>query len=294
MPGSFPSERLSERFLRRWPLPSVDPRGTKESRGAVLIVGGAPQMPGAVILAATAALRAGAGKLKIATARSVASLVGALVPEALVLGLAETRKGGLAPSAARELAKAAQDSQAVLIGPGLVDAAPFVGAFLPRLGKQKVVLDADALLPDLLPAGEVALTPHAGEMAQLLGISRDQVERDPAAAALRAAKKFGAAVALKGAVTFLADPGGRLIENRDAGNAGLGISGSGDTLSGIVAGLLARGAVPLQALAFAVYLHGRAGDLLARRMGPLGYLPRELLAEIPREMARLSRRKRQG
>lgn len=129
-------------------------------------------MPGAVILAATAALRAGAGKLKVATARSVAPLVGAMVPEALVVGLPETRKGAIAPSAARELAKGAQEYQAVLIGPGMVDAARFVGELLPRLEKQQVVLDADALLPALLPAGEVALTPHAGEMARLLGISR--------------------------------------------------------------------------------------------------------------------------
>lgn len=289
MPRSFPGERLTAQLLRRWPLPPVDPRGGKESRGAVLIVGGAPQMPGAVILAATAALRAGAGKLQIATAKSVAPLVGAMVPEALVLALAETRTGGIAPSAARELAKKAEQCEAVLIGPGLVDAARFVAALVPRLAKQRLVLDADALLPEVLPAGEVALTPHAGEMAQLLGISRTAVEKEPAAAALRAARKFGAAVALKGAQTFLADPRGRLLCNSDAGNAGLGISGSGDTLSGIVAGLLARGADLLQALAWAVYLHGRAGDVLARKVGPLGYLPRELLAEIPREMARLSR-----
>lgn len=289
MPRSDPAERLTAQLLRRWPLPGVDPRGGKESRGAVLIVGGAPQMPGAVILAATAALRAGAGKLTIATARSVAPLVGAMVPEALVLALPETRKGALAPSSARALAKAAEACQAVLIGPGLVEAARFVAALLPRLGKQRLVLDAGALLPEVLPAGEVALTPHGGEMAQLLGISRAAVEKDPAQAARRAAKKFGAAVALKGAETFIADPGGRLLCNSDAGNAGLGVSGSGDTLSGIVAGLVARGADLLQALAFGVYLHGRAGDVLARKVGPLGYLPRELLAEIPREMARLSR-----
>lgn len=289
MPRPPRSERLDARFLRRWPLPRVAAQGTKESRGAVLIVGGAPQMPGAVILAATAALRAGAGKLKVATVKSVAPLVAALVPEALVLGLAETRKGGIAPSAARELAQRAQEEQAVLIGPGMVDAARFVTAFLPRLDGRRVVLDAGALVPEALPEGEVALTPHAGEMGRLLGVEREAVEADPAGMALRAARRFAAAVALKGAATYLADPHGRLICNRSAGNAGLGTSGSGDTLSGIVAGLAARGAGLLQALAWAVFLHGRAGDVLARRIGPLGYLPRELLAEVPREMARLSR-----
>jgi ADP-dependent NAD(P)H-hydrate dehydratase len=290
MPRSFRSEPLNERLLRKWPLPRVDPRGTKESRGGVLIVGGDAEMPGAVILAATAALRAGAGKLRVATVRSVAPLVAALVPEALVMGLPQTRKGEIAPSAARELAKSAQDSRAVLIGPGMVDAARFAGELLPRLAKQRVVLDAGALQPGLLPAGEVAITPHAGEMAHLLGVSRNSVEADPAATALRAAKELRVAVALKGAETFIAGPDGRLLCNRDAGNAGLGTSGSGDTLSGIVAGLAARGVDLLQALAWGVFLHGRAGDVLARKVGPLGYLPRELLAEVPREMARLSRR----
>jgi NAD(P)H-hydrate repair Nnr-like enzyme with NAD(P)H-hydrate dehydratase domain len=97
-------------------------------------------------------------------------------------------------------------------------------------------------------------------------------------------------VALKGAETFIADPSGRLLCNRKAGNAGLGTSGSGDTLSGVVVGLLARGADVLQAAAWGVFLHGRAGDVLARKVGPVGYLARELLAEIPGEMARLSRR----
>ncbi len=293
------SERISEAFLRRWPLPPPDQRGSKEQRGAVLIVGGAPEMPGAVILAATAALRAGAGKLQIATVRRVAQLVAAQVPEALVVSLPETARGGIALSSADALAARAECAQAVLVGPGMVDpraSGRLVLALLRRLTKPALVLDAEALEcacvdPAALLAARVpvAVTPHSREMAHMLSLDPLEVERDPAAIAARAALSLGAVVALKGAETYIAAPGGRLLCNRDAGNAGLGTSGSGDTLSGIIAGLAARGADLLQAAAWGVFLHGRAGDVLARRVGPIGYLARELLAEIPREMARLSR-----
>lgn len=270
----------------------------------MLVIGGAPEMPGAVILAATAALRAGAGKLQIATVRSVAQLVAAQVPEALVVGLAETAQGGIALSAAAALAERASLVKAVLIGPGMVGArksGQLVLSFLRRLKGPgpAVVLDADALEcacvdPRALRVARVPilLTPHSREMAHMLSIEPPEVERDPAAVASRAAKALGAIVALKGAETYIAAPGGRLLCNRDAGNAGLGTSGSGDTLSGIIAGLAARGADLLQAATWGVFLHGRAGDVLARRVGPLGYLARELLAEIPREMALLSRGRR--
>src|SRR5438067_12310434 len=148
MPRSRRAENVDGAFLRRWPLPRIDPKGGKESRGTVLVVGGAPQMPGAVILAATAALRAGAGKLQIATVRSVAPIVGAQVPEAFVLALPETREGGIAPSGAREIAKRAEDSTAVLVGPGMVDtraATKLVLDLMGRIRKAQVILDAEAL-----------------------------------------------------------------------------------------------------------------------------------------------------
>jgi ADP-dependent NAD(P)H-hydrate dehydratase len=301
MPRSRRAETVDAAFLRRWPLPRIDPKGGKESRGAVLVVGGAPQMPGAIILAATAALRAGAGKLQIATVRSVASIVGAQVPEALVVGLPETREGGIAPSAAREIAKRAESSTAVLVGPGMVDtraATKLVLDLLGRIRKTPLLLDAEALAcasvaPRKMASAstEIAVTPHAGEMAKMLEIEPAEVTRNPAAVATQAARALKAIVALKGSDTFIASPSGRLLCNRLAGNAGLGTSGSGDTLAGIAAGLAARGADLLQALAWAVFLHGRAGDALARKVGPVGYLARELLAEVPLELTRLSRRR---
>lgn len=290
---------LSARVLRDWPLPEPEREGDKEARGRVLIIGGAAEMPGAVILAATAALRAGAGKLQVATCQSVAQLIAAAVPEARVFALPETKAGAISASAASRLAERVQEVQAVLIGPGMIDrsaVARLVKNLLPAIKRAVLVLDAEAFAflakapRGLAPlGGNAIITPHAGEMAKLLAISREAIERDPLSVAREAASRLSAVVALKGAETYVAAPGGKTYRNK-TGNVGLATSGSGDTLSGIVAGLAARGAEPQQAAAWAVYLHGCAGDRLAKRMGGLGFLARELLVEIPPLMARLGKR----
>jgi hydroxyethylthiazole kinase-like uncharacterized protein yjeF len=263
----------------------------------VLIVGGAPELPGALILAATAALRAGAGKLQIATGRSIAQAIGISVPEARVFALPETKAGGIAASAAAAIIERANDAQAILIGPGMIDEKAIVRlmlSLLPRLKGPTLVLDAGALsclreeencLHGL--KGRVVMTPHAGEMAGLTGVDKKELQGEPVEMARRAARRWRAVVALKGAETFIAGPTeGKTYCNR-AGNVGLATSGSGDILAGLIAGLAARGAQPLQAAAWGVYLHGRAGDRLARKVGRLGFLARELLTEIPRLMAEL-------
>jgi hydroxyethylthiazole kinase-like uncharacterized protein yjeF len=288
--------------MRAWALPQPDEAGDKDARGRVLVVGGAPEMPGAVILAATAALRAGAGKLQIATCRSIAQIVGATVPEARVFALPETKAGGIAASAVAAIAERANEAQALLIGPGMLDDKAIMrllGGLLPRIDGPTTVLDAGALTC-LTDNGQclhglkrrVVLTPHAGEMARLMGLDKKKIEAEPVKIARAAARELRAIIALKGAETFIAAPVGSKIYCNRTGNVGLATSGSGDTLSGIIAGLAARGAAPLQAAAWGVYLHGRAGDRLARQVGRLGFLARELLAEIPRLMSELDGRKK--
>jgi hydroxyethylthiazole kinase-like uncharacterized protein yjeF len=289
---------ITPRLLRRWPLPQPEAEADKEERGRILVVGGAPEMPGAVILAATAALRAGAGKLRIATCRSVAPFVAATVPEARVKALPETPSGAIDPAAASEIAGFAEGTQAVVIGPGLIDREAtegLVARLVPHL-QATVVLDAVAQAavgadPDLLRgrATGAIVTPHATEMVALLGGAEDEVGADPAASALGAARRLAVVVVLKGATTHVAGPSGARYRNR-TGNVGLATSGSGDVLAGIVAGLAARGADPLQAAVWGVYLHGRAGDRLAGRVAPLGFLARELPAEIPPLLAGLAPR----
>jgi hydroxyethylthiazole kinase-like uncharacterized protein yjeF len=283
-------------------LPQPDGGGDKEERGRVLIVGGASEMPGAIILAATAALRAGAGKLQIATCRSIAQVVASTVPEARVFALPETGAGAIATSAAAEIAARAREVNAVLIGPGMIDekaVARLMMKLLPRVGRAPLVLDAAALScfnesPQHLGRLDCSatLTPHAGEMAKLLGVTKDSVTREPLETARRAALESGAVVALKGAETYITAPNISKAYCNRAGNVGLATSGSGDVLSGIIAGLMARGAPQLQAAVWGVYLHARAGEELAKRMGRLGYLARELSGEVPALMSGLGRRKK--
>jgi ADP-dependent NAD(P)H-hydrate dehydratase len=156
-----------------------------------------------------------------------------------------------------------------------------------------VVLDAAALLrpqelrePLRRQGGRVVITPHAGEMARLVGIERGEVIADPLGTARKAAALLQAVVALKGGSTHIVTPQGEAWVFSE-GNVGLATSGSGDTLAGIIAGLLARGATPIQAAIWGVYLHGEAGNRLARARGYLGFLARELLAEVPGIMADL-------
>ena len=292
---------ITPALLRRgWRLPQPDEGGDKEERGRVLVVGGERETPGAIVLAAEAALRAGAGKLRIAAPRGVAQTVAAAVPEARVFGLPETRAGVMDSGAAEKIVELANGVQAVLVGPGMIDeraAARLMKKVLPRLGRATLILDA-AALAFLKPAGNSApslnpqtvLTPNADEMAELVGESLASVRRDPAARARRAALDFRAVVALKGRETAIASPADPRVYCNRAGNVGLATSGSGDVLAGLIAGLAARGAAPLQAAVWGVYLHARAGDRLAQQVGPLGYLARELSREVPRLLAELSGR----
>jgi ADP-dependent NAD(P)H-hydrate dehydratase len=283
-------------------LPQPDEGGDKEERGRVLIVGGAAEMPGAIILAATAALRAGAGKLQIATNSSIVQVVAAAVPEARVFALAETKAGAIAGSAAAEIITRAKEVQAVLIGPGMIDeraVARLMKGVLPRIGRVKLILDAAALScfegsPQFLRKldCQAVLTPHAGEMSKLLGIDKDSITSEPQSTARRAARDLRAVIALKGAETYITAPGSSQTYCNRAGNVGLATSGSGDVLSGIIAGLAARGAMPLQAAVWGVYLHARAGEALAKRMGRLGYLARELSGEVPALMSALGGREK--
>jgi ADP-dependent NAD(P)H-hydrate dehydratase len=304
-----PHQDVTDATLRAWPLPMPDQDGDKEQRGRVLIVGGSREMPGAIILAATAALRAGAGKLVIATGASVAQLVALAMPEARVIGLKESRDGGFMPKSANTVAALMANSDALLIGPGMQDE-DASGAFVMRLlevasdqelaSPPRLVLDAcpmcivsrpvsDAGAQSFLGCydADVLLTPHAGEVAHLTGIDKEDVLHDPHGIAAAAASRWGAAVALKGATTCIALPDGRRWQHC-GGNVGLAISGSGDVLSGIVAGLMARGAPTEQAAVWGVALHARAGERLARSFGPLGYLAREIAAEVPSLMMQLA------
>ena len=276
---------LTRATLSRWRLPDPGAAADKEARGHVLVVAGSPEMPGAALLAAVAALRAGAGKLTIAAPACVAQGLALAIPESRVIGMAESRSGGFAPGGAKSLEGIAERVAAVVLGPGMLDearSASFVRSVLPLFKHGVVVLDALAMSA-AGPRGfdqPVVMTPHAGEMAHLCGLSKEAVSAAPLKVAREAAARWNACVALKGAVTYLAQPDGAAWRFA-GGTPGLATSGSGDTLAGLIGGLAARGASPMQAAAWGVSLHAGAGQVLKARQGELGYLARELAGEVP-------------
>lgn len=284
----MPSTRakvLTEAALRRWPLPALGPDADKESRGHVLVVAGSREIPGAALLAAEAALRAGAGKLTIAAPERVAPGLALAIPEARVIALAETPDGGFHASGCEALEPIADGVSALVMGPGMLDetrSVRFVRDMLPMFKRSTLVLDALAM--SVVHQGAftqpVVMTPHAGEMAYLSGLPKELICEEPMAVALEAAERWNACVALKGAVTFIAMADGSAWRF-DGGGPGLATSGSGDSLAGLIGGFAARGLAPLQAAAWGVLLHARAGAVLESRYGALGYLARELSAEVP-------------
>jgi ADP-dependent NAD(P)H-hydrate dehydratase len=277
--------KLTETYLRSHRLPDHAGSTGKQSRGQVLIIGGSRRVPGAALLAGLSALRAGAGILQIATAQSVAVPIALAMPEVMVVGCDETPDGEIAASAADRIAELAENCDSVLIGPGMLDPAA-AGALTKRLlqsGSQPMVLDDAAAFTSLQQhnvdferqAGRLIVTPHAGEIAKFLGRGREQVEADMLGAGRQAAAITRGIVAMKGPETHVVAPNGGAWLSRH-GSIALATSGSGDTLAGLLAGLLARGSDPLLAMLWAVYVHGEAGNRLEAIHGKFGALAREL------------------
>jgi hydroxyethylthiazole kinase-like uncharacterized protein yjeF len=301
-------------LLREWPLPA--PGADKYSRGSVLVIGGARATPGAALLAGTAALRAGAGKLTLAVAESVAMHLGVALPECGAMGLPETADGSVTGEGLDRISSYLERADAILVGPGLDDpdlAEDLLRALLAREsrsggpgsghsrsgegdadGGPAVVLDAYALGALVKLAGRLEpwkgrliLTPNPKEAAVLL----DRDVKNLAADIAEIADKFQAVVSCQG---FIARPsGGDAPEESElwkmtTGYGGLGTSGSGDVLAGAIAGLRARGTTSAQAACWGTHLHAAAADRLASRMGPLGFLARELADELPALMLELN------
>jgi hydroxyethylthiazole kinase-like uncharacterized protein yjeF len=271
-------EVITPHVLRRWPLP--DPEGDKESRGTVLVVGGSRFNPGAVLLAGTAALRAGAGRLQLAVAEESAVALSVAVPEARVVGFPP----GDTPD---EVLSLAADADVIALGPGLDDIGQTTDLMRAVLGAAPadtaVVLDAYALGalskdPELLRQRRAVLTPNVTEAAHLLG---SEPGGDLAAVAGELAARYRAVVSLYG---HIASPDGRGWRE-ESGDAGLGTSGSGDARAGVVAGLLGRGAEPEQAACWGAFAHAVSGQRLSPHYGRTGFLARELVDEVAHTIA---------
>ncbi|MCU1445474.1 NAD(P)H-hydrate dehydratase [Cryobacterium sp.] len=287
LPPTEGHSTLTPALLRDWPLPAGG--DSKYARGQVVVVGGARKAPGGALLAGTAALRVGAGRLTLGVGASVAVPLAVAVPEAGVVGLPETSTGAVRGGDLDPLADELRDADAVVLGSGLDDAdeTKVMLGNLPGLlsASTGLVLDAFALGAlaslgdDFRSPGALILTPNPAEAGLLLGRDLDDLEADIA----RIAARFSATVSCQGVI---AAPDGR-IWLAGTGQGGLGTSGSGDVLAGAIGGLLARGATEEQAACWGTWLHAAAGDRLNARVGPTGYLARELSSELPRLLAEL-------
>jgi ADP-dependent NAD(P)H-hydrate dehydratase len=277
---------LTRAALRDFPLPS-QPDTDKDFHGQLLIIAGSRKTPGPALLCATAAMRAGVGQIRLATAAGAALPIAMQAPE---LWLVEFDESAPVFDCLRD---DIDISDAIIAGPGILD-----GNFGEELARGlldygvPLVLDVGLLypLPKLeaqcrdCPDGPILL-PNARELAGLLGWTREQVDSDRLAAGRAAAERYNSIILAKGAVSHIVAPDGRAWTYR-GGAPGLGVAGSGDTLAGIVGALLARGAEPLTALLWGVLLHGEAGAILSAKVGPVGFLAREIPAEIPALLAR--------
>jgi NAD(P)H-hydrate epimerase len=246
------------------------------------------------LLVARGALRAGAGLLTAAVPQSVLPIVAAGQAELMTEPMPDRDGHFEAQGTIRRLEQLATGKTALIAGPGMgaSEDTHEIVAWLLQSGTRPdrpLLLDADALnvlapiKAEVLRAanGPVVLTPHPGEMARLLAVSTREVNSDRIGSATSLARTTGATVVLKGARSVIVTPDQEVSIN-SSGNPGMGTPGMGDVLSGIVGALLGQERPPADALKLGVFLHGYAGDKLAERIGPLGYLALELADELPR------------
>jgi NAD(P)H-hydrate epimerase len=259
----------------------------KGTAGLVLVVAGSRGMAGAAALVAGAALRAGAGLVRVATADAALDTVAGLVPCCTTAPLPDDG-AAISGEAAATVLTLADGQDALAMGPGLGQTDGVARAVRDVLAgvSVPVVLDADALNVLGDEAGAVladspataVLTPHPGEAARLLGASPKQVQGDREAAAAELAGIADVAV-LKGAGTVVTD-GSRVYVN-ETGNPGMATAGAGDVLTGVLTALVASGMEPFDAAVLGVWAHGKAGDLAAERLGPLGLTAWDILGCVP-------------
>jgi hydroxyethylthiazole kinase-like uncharacterized protein yjeF len=272
-------------------LPRRPLDANKGTFGRLLAVAGSINYIGAAYLACSAAIRVGAGLVTLATPKSLQPILASKLTEVTYAPLPEAEPGIVHPEAAQVLLEWLAGYDVLLLGCGLGQspaAVEFIRASLFSLPPDKpTVLDADALntlatTPDwwLRLGPRTVLTPHPGEMSRLIGLSMPEVQSNRLQRAQEYAVKWQQTVVLKGAYTVIAAPNGRAKLNPIA-NAGLASAGTGDVLSGAIAGLMAQGLEPFAASSCGVYLHAMAGELVKGELGDAGMIATDLLPKLP-------------
>jgi ADP-dependent NAD(P)H-hydrate dehydratase / NAD(P)H-hydrate epimerase len=283
--ASAPEVWTAEEYAALVPLPAPDAH--KNSRGRVLIVAGSGAFPGAAILAARGAMRAGAGYVTLAVPQSVVPIAQGHLVSVPVVGLPQGRTHAFASTAAPKLLQLAREHDAVVVGPGLTlaDGAVATARSLVAQVDVPLVVDADGLnalidAQELIAArtAPTVLTPHPGELARLLAVSGAEVQADRVFSSGRLASEM-CVVVLKGAGTVISGEGRQVINV--SGTSALATAGTGDVLAGMTGAFLAQGLDPLAAGALAAYLHGRAGEAAASVLTPVSVTGEDIPEYLP-------------
>jgi NAD(P)H-hydrate epimerase len=270
-------------------VPRRGPSSTKFSSGNVFVIGGSVGLTGAPTMAALAAMRAGAGYVTVAAPASLEVMFGVRLLEAMMVGLPES-EGALSVESEEKVLQAIGRADAVVLGPGLSkrEGAQELARELTQSIDVPLVLDADGLnahagrIEELLPHRRwpTVLTPHAGELARLLEVDTEEVERRRLHHVRAAATRTKAFVVLKGDDTLIAAPTGRVAISRGRAPA-LATAGTGDVLAGVIGAMLAKGLAPAAAACAAVYCHARAGQIAAAPYGPDGVIASDVIRCLP-------------
>lgn len=279
-------------------IPKLKPRpvdGHKGTFGKVCIAAGSMGMSGAAALAGKAALRAGAGLVRVATARSALPIVASIEPSYTTIPLAEDSAGRISARAINTLLEAVSQNDAIAFGPG-VGVSGGLRLIVRTLLEQEqlpLVIDGDGLnnlsriidWPSNLRA-RLVLTPHPGEMKRLWsGLFREEMPSGRQQQASELAQHTGTVVVLKGAGTVVSD-GQKLYVNK-TGNPGMATAGSGDVLTGTVTALIGQGLSNFDAAVLGVYVHGLAGDIAAEKLGQVSLIATDIIDALSEAFMRL-------
>ena len=279
-------------------LPRRAANAHKGTFGTVLVVAGSRGMAGAAVLTGRAALRAGAGLVRVACPIAIQDVVAASYPAYTTLGIRQHTDGTFGDGASEELVEAAREASVVAIGPGLgreAGVVEFVRRFLEELREMPVVIDADglyAISPLTGPLGRPnqssVLTPHPGEFARLTGQPAPRTDQERQEQAVALARRVNQTVLLKGSGTVVTD-GSRFYRNT-SGNPGMATGGSGDVLTGVIAALIAQGLTAFDAAVLGAWVHGRAGDHAMGLLGQTALTAVDILDWLPSAFRELESR----
>ncbi|VTU01557.1 carbohydrate kinase : ADP-dependent (S)-NAD(P)H-hydrate dehydratase OS=planctomycete KSU-1 GN=nnrD PE=3 SV=1: Carb_kinase [Gemmataceae bacterium] len=270
-------------------LPRREFDGHKGSYGTVQVIAGSCGMAGAAVLVGSAALRAGAGLVRVACPAAVQNVVAVGNPCYTTAGIRQHADGTFSEGSAQEVVEFGKRADAVAIGPGLgqrAGVAEFVRAVVTGLPQVPVVIDADGLNAIAPFDGEfkhrsepLILTPHPGEFARLTGFEIDEVVERRVPLAVEFAARTGVVLLLKGSNTIVTD--GKQLYRNSTGNPGMASGGCGDALTGVIAALVAQGLGEFDAAALGAWVHGRAGDLAAAALGQTALTATDVVAHLP-------------